>query len=155
MGSCVHKAGDYLKRFANTPEEGERITDFSKQMREWGQHFHENPPERCRVVYAGGDDFLGVFYDTGKEDQRLQPKHCVDFFSTFKSKIWNVRNKNEEENPNNRSGKSITVSVGFVWAGSSIPQRDVLQHCRLAEKSAKNNGMVNQFLKLLTSIWNF
>ena len=34
----------------------------------------------------------------------------------------------------------ITLSVGFVWAGHSVPQRDVLQHCREAEKFAKNLG---------------
>ena len=34
----------------------------------------------------------------------------------------------------------ITLSVGFVWAGHSVPQRDVLQHCREAEKLAKNLG---------------
>lgn len=33
-----------------------------------------------------------------------------------------------------------TVSVGFVWAGHSVPQRDVLQHCREAEKRAKSLG---------------
>jgi CRISPR-associated protein Cmr2 len=146
------KAGDYLKRFANTPEEGERINQFSEQMRKWGKHFHKNPPERCRVVYAGGDDFLGVFYDTGKENQRLQPQHCVDCFSTFKSKIWH---ENEDINQNNPKKKPITVSVGFVWAGSSIPQRDVLQHCRLAEKSAKNKGRDRIAFRVLFNNGNY
>jgi CRISPR-associated protein Cmr2 len=36
--------------------------------------------------------------------------------------------------------QSITVSVGFIWAGSSVPQRDILQHCRDAEKVAKKRG---------------
>jgi CRISPR-associated protein Cmr2 len=34
----------------------------------------------------------------------------------------------------------ITVSVGFVWVAGSVPQRDVLQHCREAEKKAKSLG---------------
>jgi CRISPR-associated protein Cmr2 len=30
--------------------------------------------------------------------------------------------------------------VGFVWVAGSVPQRDVLQHCREAEKVAKSLG---------------
>ena len=30
--------------------------------------------------------------------------------------------------------------MGFVWAGHQVPQRDVLQHCRKAEKLAKSLG---------------
>ncbi len=37
-------------------------------------------------------------------------------------------------------GQDITLSVGFVWAAHSIPQRDILQHCREAEKRAKSLG---------------
>jgi CRISPR-associated protein Cmr2 len=124
------KAGDYLKRFAHQPEEAERITEFSETMRNWGKDFQKHPPNNCRIIYAGGDDFLGVFYDNEKE---LKPQSCVDFFSTFKTDIWNQNNGQLEK-------KKISVSVGFVWAASGIPQRDVLQHCREAEKSAKNNG---------------
>ena len=32
----------------------------------------------------------------------------------------------------------FSFSVGFVWAGHQVPQRDILQHCREAEKRAKN-----------------
>lgn len=32
------------------------------------------------------------------------------------------------------------MSLGFVWAGAGVPQRDVLQQCKQAEQSAKNNG---------------
>lgn len=34
----------------------------------------------------------------------------------------------------------FTYSVGFVWAGYQVPQRDILQHCREAEKRAKSLG---------------
>ncbi len=37
-------------------------------------------------------------------------------------------------------GQDINLSVGFVWAGHSVPQRDILQHCREAEKRAKSLG---------------
>ncbi|MEQ9486172.1 hypothetical protein [Coleofasciculus sp. F4-SAH-05] len=36
--------------------------------------------------------------------------------------------------------QDITLSVGFVWVAGSVPQRDVLQHCREAEKQAKRLG---------------
>jgi CRISPR-associated protein Cmr2 len=126
------KAGDYLKSFANKDEEAEETTKFSIQMREWGEDFKKLPDDNktftnWRVVYAGGDDFLGVFYD------RKDATDCVKFFSKFKSDIWNQAQIKQEQ-------KKITVSVGFVWASPDIPQRDVLQHCREAEKSAKNNG---------------
>ncbi|WP_226889593.1 Cas10/Cmr2 second palm domain-containing protein [Nostoc sp. MG11] len=84
-----------------------------------------------RVIYAGGDDFLGVFYDNEDSKEELKPRYCVDWFKDFKPKIWHGNEANK---------KKITVSVGFVWAFPGIPQRDVLQHCRDAEKSAKNNG---------------
>jgi CRISPR-associated protein Cmr2 len=37
-------------------------------------------------------------------------------------------------------GIDFTYSMGFVWAGHQVPQRDVLQHCREAEKRSKNLG---------------
>jgi CRISPR-associated protein Cmr2 len=122
------KAGDYLKSFANKPEEADETKQFSIQMREWGEDFKKLPESKTftnwRVVYAGGDDFLGVFYN------RKDATDCIKFFSRFKSDTWN----------GGKEHKKITVSVGFVWASPDIPQRDVLQHCREAEKSAKNNG---------------
>lgn len=125
------KAGEYLKSFANTDTEAEKTKEFSKEMRKWGDYFKKLPESKTianwRVVYAGGDDFLGVFYD------RKDAVDCVKFFSRFKTDTWNEGIKSKEK-------KKITVSVGFVWAFPGIPQRDVLQHCRLAEKSAKSNG---------------
>jgi len=126
------KAGEYLKSFANKDEEAEEIEKFSTEMREWGDYFKKLPESKTianwRVVYAGGDDFLGVFYN------RKDAVDCVKFFSKFKADTWNEGKVKPEEK------KKITVSVGFVWASPDIPQRDVLQHCREAEKSAKSNG---------------
>jgi CRISPR-associated protein Cmr2 len=127
------KAGDLLKGFAHTPEcEAYKTKKFSMIMRNWGKYFQKTPPFGCRVVYAGGDDFLGVFYNITK-GQELESRHCVDWFSNFKTQVWDT-NKGKSKK------KQITVSVGFVWAAPGIPQRDVLQHCREAEKSAKSNG---------------
>jgi CRISPR-associated protein Cmr2 len=115
------RAGDYLRKYPDP----DSINEFSTTMRKWGQSFQQNPPEFCRVVYAGGDDFLGIFYDS----KELPANHCVRELSNFKSNIWDQPKR-----------KPISASVGFVWAAPGIPQRDVLQHCRLAEKSAKTKG---------------
>ena len=141
------KAGEYLKSFANTEKEAEEITKFSTEMREWGDYFKQLPKTKSidnfRVVYAGGDDFLGVFYN------KINAADCVKFFSRFKTDTWNEGKVKSEEK------KKITVSVGFVWAFPDIPQRDVLQHCRDAEKSAKNNGRDRIAFRILFNNGNY
>jgi CRISPR-associated protein Cmr2 len=115
-------AGNYLN---NQPPE--MINRFSHEMREWGCNLPKaSLPVDSRIVYAGGDDFLGVLF---AENEQLQAQDCLKFFTEFKSKVWNVPAK-----------KPINVSVGFVWAGPKVPQREVLQHCREAEKVAKQQG---------------
>jgi CRISPR-associated protein Cmr2 len=86
---------------------------------------------------------LGVFYDA-KEGRELNVRNCVEQFSYFKSNIWHRGEK-----------KPITVSVGFVLAGGDIPQRDVLQHCREAEKSAKTNGRDRLAFRILFNNGNY
>ncbi|MHC5937944.1 type III-B CRISPR-associated protein Cas10/Cmr2 [Nostoc sp.] len=122
------QAGNYLKNFS------EKTHNFSEEMRNWGKWFKNKPLKFGRIIYAGGDDFLGVFYDQEDLGDQLKARYCVDWFCDFKFKIWNESKAKQDEK------KKITVSVGFVWAFPGIPQRDVLQHCREAEKSAKNNG---------------
>ncbi|MCX7597007.1 MAG: hypothetical protein N2235_25325, partial [Fischerella sp.] len=143
------KAGDYLKKFAKQLDEAEKIHDFSTTMRKWGEYFKNNPPDLCRVIYAGGDDFLGVFYDTEKEGKNLQPRHCINYFSHFKTKVWDTNEVDPEKK------KPITVSVGFVWAAPDVPQRDVLQHCREAEKSAKSQGRDRIAFRVLFNNGNY
>jgi CRISPR-associated protein Cmr2 len=43
----------------------------------------------------------------------------------------------------------ITLSVGFVWVAGSVPQRDVLQHCREAQKLAKSSGRNRVAIRVL------
>ena len=115
-------AGNYLKD--QLPDD---IHRFSLEMREWGCNLPKaSLPADSRVVYAGGDDFLGVLF---AENHQIQAQDCLAFFTTFKPKVWDVPAK-----------KPINVSVGFVWAGPKVPQREVLQHCREAEKVAKQKG---------------
>ncbi|MEM1279186.1 MAG: hypothetical protein AAGG53_03995 [Cyanobacteria bacterium P01_H01_bin.152] len=67
----------------------------------------------------------------------MSPLECLQWFETFKSTIWS------------QAKEPITVSVGFVWAAPNVPQRDVLQHCREAEQSAKRNGRDRIALRIL------
>ncbi len=43
----------------------------------------------------------------------------------------------------------MTLSLGFVWAAHSIPQRDVLQHCREAEQRSKKLGRDRLTIRVL------
>lgn len=145
-------ASDYLKWLGrqSTQPEDQGTKEFSTQMRQWGQEFKGNaahylPNHQSRLIYAGGDDFLGVLYQTGSQ---LPARTCLNWFSTFKSQIW------EGINPTG-SDKKITPSVGFVWVSPKVPQRDVLQHCREAEQSAKRNGKDRIAFRIVFSGGNY
>lgn len=147
------KIGDYLKAMVEQGEKSEQkvLHDFSQAMMDWGKNFKFTLPEALqpegerkidrdgRIIYAGGDDFLGVLYRNGLP--KLTALECLDWFYQF-PEIWQ------------RHGEKITVSVGFVWAAPGVPQRDVLQHCREAEKSAKNSGRDRIALRILFNSGN-
>lgn len=126
------RAGEHLK--GKPPEERH---EFSLRLREWGRALQSRLPQSDkdrrtldrdgRIIYAGGDDFLGVLY-RNDPDPPLAPQECIDWFSTFRPTIWQ-----QHQQP-------ISVSVGFVWAAPNVPQRDVLQHCREAQAAAKDQG---------------
>ena len=144
------KAGDFLKDYPD------KTKDFSTMMREWGKDFQkiwdknpqENTPDFCRVIYAGGDDFLGVFYDKKQDGQELKPNYCINKLSNFKTKVWDLNNGKPEKKP-------ITASIGFVWTYPDVPQREVLQHCREAEKSAKSHGRDRIAFRVLFNNGNY
>jgi CRISPR-associated protein Cmr2 len=148
------KIGDYLKAMVEQGEKSEQdaLHDFSRAMIDWGKQFKFTLPNAVhqegerqridrdgRIIYAGGDDFLGVLYRNG--NPKLTALECLDWFYQF-PEIWR---RHEQE---------ITVSVGFVWAAPGVPQRDVLQHCREAEKSAKNSGRDRLCLRILFNSGN-
>jgi len=160
-------ASDYLKRLGQSSDpkvskaelierEDAGTTVFSRLMRQWGQEFKAQqwdqqrqiniskylPNGHGRLIYAGGDDFMGVIY---RPDRQLQPEICVDWFCSFKSKIWDEIDfrpvlKNQIALTRISEPKPISPSIGFVWVAPNVPQREVLQHCREAEKSAKTSG---------------
>lgn len=57
--------GNLMKQFKRNPEtEEQKLHQFSKSMMNWGeQHLKPSVDSSSgQVIYAGGDDFLGVFY---------------------------------------------------------------------------------------------
>ncbi|MBE9055024.1 type III-B CRISPR-associated protein Cas10/Cmr2 [Sphaerospermopsis sp. LEGE 08334] len=123
------KVGEHLQELAQKENGDKEIKKFSKAMRNWGKQFDDrfNLKQKLgRVVYAGGDDFLGIIYSEDTQKQ-ISPFTAYEWLLTLNN-TWK------------KHGEKITVSVGFVWVAGSVPQRDVLQHCREAEKEAKNLG---------------
>jgi CRISPR-associated protein Cmr2 len=133
----------------------EALTAFSKAMLNWGKNLRKTLPDSVsqegyrfidtddrktylktgRIIYAGGDDFLGVLY-RNDPDPKLTAQECLNWFYGFNN-IWKTHKH------------SITVSVGLVWAAPNIPQRDVLQHCRETEKLAKDSGRDRLAIRIL------
>ncbi len=139
-------ASDYLKWVGQNSreDEAERTEQFSRGMRDWGEAFKRNAGQKAfpsgRVVYAGGDDFLGVLYHPGKQ---MPPRDCLQWLADFKTAAW------DGLVPWQGSHAKITASVGFVWASPQVPQRDVLQNARSAEGSAKRQGKDRVALRVL------
>jgi len=132
------KIGAFLTKSSTCGSEAETLEHFSEAMLNWGEESLK-PSVRDglgRVIYAGGDDFLGVFYRI--PPQELTAQECLDWFYKF-PEVWRKHGYADD----------ITVSVGFVWAAPGVPQRDVLQHCREAEKSAKNQGRDRLTIRIL------
>lgn len=124
------KVGDKLKDIAKKGGE-QGIRDFTTALRNWGRDFYRNNSldlyhnnSLGRVIYAGGDDFLGVIYSKNPAVP-IPTLKAFDFLMTLPQK-WKKHKQN------------ITLSVGFVWVAGSVPQRDVLQHCREAQHTAKS-----------------
>ena len=127
------EVGKHLKKLSLLPNPNDAVTEFSTKLRAWELDFQDEfkQERRGRVVYAGGDDFLGVMYSDQKSI-KLKGSDAIDWLIRLREN-WRGEDKNSEQ-------LGIKLSVGFVWAGHSVTQRDVLQHCREAEKLAKNLG---------------
>ena len=141
--------GEYLKSHTErTPNPDELSKNFSRAIRNWAKNGFSDWVERDRggrVVYAGGDDFLGIFYRLPSEDSELIPltaTECLERFYEF-PEVWE------------RHEQPVTVSVGFVWAFPGVPQRDVLQHCSKAEKKAKEYGRDRLAIRILFNSGNY
>ena len=126
--------GDKVGKHLRNLETAEPIRNFSHSLRQWGRDF-QTAFKLGRVIYAGGDDFFGVIYGTEEKPQR-EGTEVINFLIGLQEN-WKSRNL------------GINLSVGFVWAGHSVPQRDVLQHCREAEKCAKSLGRDRVTIRVL------
>ena len=135
--------GIYLRSLADAgKDEAETLGQFSRAMLDWGRNALIPAVKRLgRVIYAGGDDFLGVFYHNPPEPE-LTACECLRWFYCF-PEVWG------------KHGQDISVSVGFVWAGGGIPQRDILQHCQEAEQSAKRQGKDRLAIRVLFNGGNY
>jgi CRISPR-associated protein Cmr2 len=160
------KAGDFLKKLAGTPQEESTIHTFSLKMRQWGENLDSKLPTSKRylitkdgdrketnitdydgrIIYAGGDDLLGVLY-RNPPNPILTGYDCIKWFYEFESDRQDTIWKKHQQ--------PISISIGFVWAAPKVPQREVLQHCRDAEKSAKSNGKDRLAIRILFNSGNY
>jgi CRISPR-associated protein Cmr2 len=156
--------GRYLQQLKESGgDEAKNLQTFSRAMLEWGRNdlipsvqqapsskLSADPPTEMvkpspkpkglgRVVYAGGDDFFGVLFNDRTETAALT---YLDWFQTFPG-IW------EKHRETLTTDAKLTVSVGWVWASPQVPQRDILQHCREAEKAAKKGGRDRLAIRIL------
>ncbi len=139
------RAGDYLSQITQGPNATTQLLGFSTQMRQWGKSFKDDFEQAGlgRVIFAGGDDFLGVFYPDAK------PTTAMDWLGNFKQRVWDKRHDGQS------APMPITASIGFVWASHQVPQRDVLQHCELVERIAKDGGRDRLAMRVLFSGGNY
>ncbi|NJK64955.1 MAG: CRISPR-associated protein Cas10 [Synechococcaceae cyanobacterium SM2_3_1] len=134
--------GEYLQRLKiDTDAESAALNHFSTAMRQWGYNLSHFLPKTDGhsdglIIYAGGDDFLGVLYRVNTTNP-LSAEDCLNWWYHFPEQVWQ------------QHGHEITVSVGFVWAGPAVPQRDILQHCHEAEQAAKTWGRNRLALRIL------
>jgi len=153
------RIGEYLREKSNDQNEATALNEFSRAMMDWGAALKTKIPNSNeqagyrfvdddrqvqdkdgRIIYAGGDDFLGVLYRNHPQ-RELTAQDCLNWFYQF-PEIWKTHKQ------------KITVSIGFVWTAPGVPQRDVLQHCREAEQSAKSSGRDRLAIRILFNSGN-
>jgi len=132
------EVGKKLKQMAKSDQPEVEINTFTTALRKWGKNFYtyfEHEKRLGRVIYAGGDDFLGIIYSYSKNvKQPIDSKNVKQPIDGLSALEW-LMTLNDKWHEHKRD---INVSVGFVWVAGSVPQRDVLQHCRQAQETAKN-----------------
>jgi CRISPR-associated protein Cmr2 len=146
------RMGVYISSLVSEQTEGEArdniLRGFSADMLNWGEALQQrtnqilNNQINGRIVYAGGDDFFGVLYRNPQDGVELTPRECLEQYWYGFKELWG-----ECERP-------ISVSTGFVWAAPGIPQRDLLQHLRITEKSAKTEGRDRLAIRILFNSGN-
>lgn len=148
--------GDSMGKYTRTLLPS-KLKEFNLKFHRWSE---ENFKEKLhreqlgRLVYAGGDDFMGIFIPEnlksktkakgGQSGSYLTGKRCMEWWEKFPN-LWAEHTYDQE----------VTVSVGFVWAAPNTPQRAVLQHCSSAEQNAKNTGKDRIAIRVLFNSGNY
>jgi len=159
--------GKYLQGLGNQADKEDKLIAFSQCLIDWGKELETNlttlkaeqgltPQVNHRIVYAGGDDFFGIFspgdqFSQPNNQETFKPKHCLPLLRAFHQTLWVENLSNELQTT---FGKPLNPSVGFVWAAPDVPQRDVIQHCRDTESAAKNNGRDRLAIRILFNSGN-
>ncbi len=138
------RAGAYVRHITQGDDAVERLHTFSHHMRQWGTSLKQSFDQRFgRIIFAGGDDFLGIFYPAAR------PTAALDWLCTFKQNVW------QQAQDGHSDSMPITPSIGFVWASPQVPQRDILQHCELVERLAKDSGRDRLAVRVLFTSGNY
>jgi CRISPR-associated protein Cmr2 len=143
------EVGKYLEKQAKEDPEAEAtaLKSFSDAMRRWAEGLYNRVPqltsEKGTVVYAGGDDLLGALHDRPDPEgsgiaEPMGAKDLLEWLKQFPD-LWKEHKQ------------EITVSMGLVYTGGKVPQREALQQVRLAEASAKAHRRNRFALRLLFS----
>ncbi|MEB3302586.1 MAG: type III-B CRISPR-associated protein Cas10/Cmr2 [Cyanobacteriota bacterium] len=145
------EVGNHIRSFRQNAtedpaKEASARSAFSRAMRNWAAELYAKVPEsmgadRATVVYAGGDDVLGALHESEPGCRDLCADHLMQWLRLFPV-LWN------------QAKQPITASMGVVWADSSVPQREALQHTRDAEASAKARGRDRFALRLIYASGN-
>jgi CRISPR-associated protein Cmr2 len=138
-----------VKELSTNEAKNAALKKFSKDMMQWGEKLPTIATDRlqksgikARIIYAGGDDFMGVLHSTEQSPKPHTAKECLQEWWYHFNDIWNT------------CGSDISVSTGFVWAAPNIPQRDLLQHLRDTEKAAKKAGRDRLAIRILFNSGN-
>jgi CRISPR-associated protein Cmr2 len=121
---------------------------FSQTIRDWAASLYERVPQsmgssqKATVVYAGGDDVFGALHETEPGNHDLNAADLWHWLETFPD-LWQDANQPQ-----------LSISMGLVWADAKVPQREALEHARLAEGCAKARGKDRFALRLLHASGN-
>lgn len=138
--------GQHLERLQQQLGPTKALQSFSAAMRNWSAGLYERVPavmnRKAMVVYAGGDDLFGALHETQPGCGDLGPADLWSWLARFPT-LWEECGQPQ-----------LSVSMGLVWASTSVPQREALQHAREAEASAKQRGRNRFALRLLYASGN-
>ncbi|MEB3827775.1 Cas10/Cmr2 second palm domain-containing protein [Phormidium sp. CCY1219] len=127
------KMGDLLQKSLELGGDA-GIREFSRLLRQWGTDLYELiPRDLGRMIYAGGDDFFGILYRG--EPEQISGQQVLEQLKELHA-IW----KGLQQQLYPLIKENATLSLGVVWVGGSVPQRDGLQHCRETQDRFKKRG---------------